>query len=148
MWEHCPERLIRLNHGSGDAPRRGIEPHGFAEDHLLVPEAAIVLGCRRTIPDNPLQFAFETSGDFRVLSEQIKGPRQGDRRGLVSGEDQRDTFVANLFIGHANAVAAGLSVFGGQQHRKQISAILARSSPLLDEAIDDAIDPLASFLHA
>ena len=55
-----------------------------------------------------------------MLAEQVPGPRQGQGRGLVAGEEQRHRLVADLLVGHAAAVVL---VAGVQQDREQVALV-------------------------
>ena len=69
--------------------------------------------------------------------EEVPGPGERDRRGLVAGEQQGDHLVAELPIGHR----AALLVAPFEEHGEQVPPV-ARVSPVpIDESSHDPVEP-------
>ena len=88
----------------------------------------------------------EAAFGLRILREQVPGPRERVGRRLVAGEEERHRLVAQLLVGHTPAVA--LLVHGQEEHREQVAAVTASPPALLDDAVDDAVEPRACALEA
>ena len=73
-----------------------------------------------------------------VLGDEVPGPGERVRRGLVPGEQDGHHLVAEMAVGHARAVA--FDVGGDEQHRQQVAAVLAAGPPLRDDPVDDAVE--------
>ena len=117
--KHRSKCLVRLNHCARYAPGGGIEPHRFTQDHFGIFQIGIILRSWCTVAENLIEFTLEALRDLRMLREEIESPGKSVRRGLVPGQDQGYTFIADLIIVHA--LAASFVVFGSEQHRQKIS---------------------------
>ena len=117
-----------------DGPRRRIQPQGFRQTPFR--RSATAAG-RRTRGARPASTESISSMQprfaFRILRQQIPGPGQRIRRGLVPGQKQRQRFIPHLFIGHA---APSFFVLRQQQHGEQVARILAALAPLADQPVN------------
>ena len=87
----------------------------------------------RTSVERSVNLLFESPLRFRVLRQQIPGPRQRQRRRLLTRQQERRDLNPRLLVGHG---LASLFVARRQEHGKQV-AVLRRAAPAL---IDDMID--------
>ena len=85
-------------------------------------------------PRTPSSSAWTRASIVRMPAQLPPGPREGVRRGLVTCEEQRHGFVADLRVGHARAV-----LLGREQQRQQV---IARTGgpPLRDQRRDQSIE--------
>ena len=88
----------------------------------------------------------QTRLGLRVLGEQVPSPRERVGGRLVAGEEDGHRLVAQLLVGHARAVA--LVVLRVEEHGEEVAAVFAGRAPLLDDAVDDGVEPRARPLEA
>ena len=75
--------------------------------------------------------------DLRMMRQQVEAIRQGQRRRLVSGQEQGDHLVPELSVGNRGA----LPPLRGQQPGEQVTRILVPLPPPADDRVDDPIQP-------
>ena len=121
---------------AGDDIGRGIEPHRFLE-HLKAEGEAVEVGMgRRAAAEGRGGFGTDARVDVGVAREEIPGPDQRVRRGLVSGQEESHRLVANLPILHRVTV---LLLRREHQHREQIAGVTTGNAPFGNQAMDHRI---------
>src|SRR5580704_19445417 len=75
-------------------PRWRVKPHGFSQNHFGVAQSWNILEYRWTVLQYSVNFVVESAFAFRILREQIPGPREriGDR--FVTSQKDRDDLIA------------------------------------------------------
>jgi hypothetical protein len=71
---------------------------------------------------------------FGMICEQPQGETKGIGGRLVSGEQQGETFIAHLAVGHLPGVF--FRIDGIDEHGEQIAAVAWIGAPALDHAVD------------
>ena len=115
---------------------RRIEAHRFLEHHSGV--VKFMDGLDRghaSVQDRTLLLP-KPSRHLPVLVQKVPGPRERVHRRLVSGDEERDEFVAELPPVHA---LARFLIAGAHQYRKQVLPSRL-ATPLLDSLVDVPVD--------
>src|SRR5260221_13167746 len=68
-----------------------------------------------------------------MLTDEIPGPGERRRGGLVARHDQRQYLVDQLLVAHG---FVGLAIAAGHQHAQEIEMRLRRTAPALDQLRD------------
>ena len=119
------------------------DPRGWAQPHRLLQRPARIgqplqrLQRRHAIAQHLVDLTLHPARRLRVTREQIDGPAQRHRSGLVPCQHQRHHLVAQLLIGHA--IRAGV-IRRGHQHAQQIPRGRVAVAALLDDGVDQPIE--------
>src|SRR5579859_1803721 len=132
FWHRVARNFEVFNGCARRSPRGRIKPHRFGDDVIRINELRQIVKRRSAPCKHRPQLTVELRFDSRILREQPPRPGQRIRGGLMSGQEQRDGFVAKLFVGHARAVF----ILRGQQHGKQVARIAARGAFLRDHSVE------------
>ncbi|MND81239.1 hypothetical protein D3C80_730260 [compost metagenome] len=104
-----------VGHGLTDHGRGGREQaHGLL-DHRPVP-VQIAQGAGAAIP--VVGFGLEDTGHARIATDQVQGPAQGPRRGLMPRQDEGQDVGRDLMVRQARPVAVLVS--GAEQGGQQV----------------------------
>src|SRR5579859_2895560 len=142
FWHRVSRNFEVLNVCARRTPRRRIKPHRFSDDMIRINQLWQVVKGRSAARKHRPQLSVELRFDSRIPRQQPPRPGKRIRRGLMSGQEKRDGFVAKLFVGHARAVF----ILRGQQHGKQVARIAARGAFLRDHSVEHLFNlPDSSF---
>jgi len=142
----CPTRhepaadVDLLDRQTAHGPGGRIEPHRFGEDHLDELQSWEIRCSRQPAIQHFADHAVHPGFDVRVLRQQIPRPAQRVRCRLVSRQEDRHRFVANLLIAHRTAVA--LDILTEEEHGEQVATVFPGCSPIIDDGIDRSIQPV------
>ena len=117
--------------------RRRVEPHGLGDDVLGVRQPRQIGHGGARAPSDRAQLLGEARVDLRVLRQQVPGPRERHRGGLVPRHEEGHDLVADLPVGHPAPVVGILRV---QEHGEQVAAVLAAPPARRDHAVDDLVE--------
>ena len=114
-----------------------VVPHGLEQDVLRVLEVRDVVDRRRPAAEHLVHLGLQLAPAVWVLREQVEGPGQCRRDGLVPGDEEPDHLVARLSIGDRRA---RLGVLRVQQQVDEVLGGVRRPPVLPDDAVDDAVE--------
>ena len=108
-----------FHRAAGQAPGWRIQAHRLLYHSVGVGETRQVFQLRRAAAENLAQLLTEFPFDFWMLAQQVPGPGQGNRSGLVPGQQESQDFVMQLAVGHA----AAIFVASRHEHGKQVAGV-------------------------
>src|SRR5439155_7772207 len=94
------------------------EAQRFPHDVFRIGLLGEIRHAGRVSAEDRLELGPELAFDVWMLRQQVRRPRQGQRRGLVTRDEQGLVFVTQLSIGHPGAI----DVLRVQQQRQQVIA--------------------------
>ena len=127
-------RPVTGDGGPADRPGRRPEPDRLRDDGLRVREVRQIADRRDAVREDGVELGVQAPLRVRAAREQPPGPRERDRGGLVTGEEQREGLVPNLLVGHAGPVLTRT-----QQQREKIVPARSGRAPFGDHLRDHAV---------
>jgi hypothetical protein len=94
------ERVI-FDGEAGDGPGGRVEAHGFGKDVAGVEESREIVERRSAAVEDGIEFGVQLCFDGRILREEPPGPGERAGGGFVTGEEESESFIAELLRGHA-----------------------------------------------
>jgi hypothetical protein len=122
---------------------RGEDPKGLGHDPSDVLESRQVLNTWKPPGQDAVELEVEAGLHLRVLPEQVPGPRQGVRRGLVARAYEGQGLVAKLLVAHPAAL-----VGHQQQHGEQVPMVVAALPAVFDHLKDEPVQLAHGFLES
>ena len=113
---------IGLDRAAREQPAGRIQPQRFIDDLLRVGQGFHLLEARGDDVGRGVDFGVQPRFHFGVLRNQIPGPVEPARGGLMAGDHQRHDLIDELALAHR---LAGLLVARAHEHADEVEVLFA-----------------------